>query len=97
MSDPNISLSVPAAGLLIPLAGTWRTPPARVIAVPTRIGLSMRWRKDPPGALIMDWSSGTNGWGATASIHTSRGAVDADDERALAIGHTVDSATRTHR
>ena len=96
MSDPNISLSVPAAGLLIPLAGTWRTPPARVIAVPTRIGLSMRWRKDPAGAVIMEWSTGTNDWGATSSTPTSRGAVAADDDWALAAGHTADSATRTH-
>jgi hypothetical protein len=60
MSDPNISLSVPAAGLLIPLAGIGRSPPARLIAVPTRIGLSMRSRKNPAGPLIMEWSTGTN-------------------------------------
>jgi hypothetical protein len=69
MPSLEISLIIPAAGLLTPLAGLGRlsrpnfarhalpVAPADAVLVPQQRALVMRWRIDPEGALIMEWTA----------------------------------------
>jgi hypothetical protein len=69
MPNLDIYLIIPSAGLLMPLAGIGRSfrrdfaqhslsvASADVVVAPRRTGLSMRWRKDSKGALIMEWTA----------------------------------------
>jgi len=67
---PNLDIYTFASSmtLLMPLAGRGRSfcffaprysssvMPAEAVAAPSRNGLSMRWRMEPEGALIMEWA-----------------------------------------
>jgi hypothetical protein len=68
MPHLDIYLIVPSAALMMPLAGLGRcfrldatqiapvVVPTQAIATTRRTGLSMRWRKDSAGMLVMEWT-----------------------------------------
>jgi hypothetical protein len=67
MPNLDISMFAPSMTLLIPLAGIGRSfrpdttrcsssvAPADAVAPRSRNGVSMRWRTDSQGKLIMEW------------------------------------------
>jgi hypothetical protein len=69
MPNLDISMFAPSMTLLVPLAGigrsfrpdTTRCPssvaPAGAVVPTSRDGLSMRWRVDSQGALVMEWTA----------------------------------------